>query len=400
MFFQKKNYFCFLDIGSTKTACLICNIVNNKILPVSWSFVGTRGMRAGKIYDARELRSSILAAIYEAEQKISVHVDNVVVNLPNIECIQKTVVVSDYLSGKQVLKEDIKKLISQSQIQIDSSKNEVIHHFPVRFCLDDVTVVKNPEGLFADRIEAEINLVYTSLSYLVNVATILAGCHLKPEDFILNSYASALAVCREEEFNKLIVIDFGGDSISIVHFLDQTMNEISSVRIGSNNITKDIAAYFSISFQEAERIKTVYGDLLSNDESSLIHIKQFSSNITDEPNSIKKAMLNMIIRARIEEITELVSVRIAKLDFKNIIITGGGSKLNGLAEIFSSYFKCPVECRDVITKIGVEELERDPSFATLLGMATYVTKNKNMSAKSSVAINPIYKILNWLKENF
>lgn len=398
MLFQKKNNFCFLDIGSYKTSCLICNISKDKITPLSFSFVKTKGIKYGKIYDASELKTSILSSVYEAEQNTITNIDNVIISLPSVECFQKQVVVKDVLFGKQVLKEDIKKLINKSLTEIDSSKNEIIHFFPLRYCLDEVTVVKNPENLFADSIEAEVSLIYTSLAYLINLATILAECHLKPEDFILNSYASALAV--DSNLNQVLIIDLGGDTTTFSYFEEKALVKMGYVKLGGNNITRDIANYFAINMEEAERLKTVYGDLLNRNDETLIAIKQFSTSIENEPNSIKRAMLNNIISARVEEIIEYIFTKTKLFRYKKIILTGGGAKLAGIASYFEDYFNKPTEIKSSIYSVGIKEIEDDPSFSSLIGLVNFFSKRDITQGKNTISKNPLYKILNWLKNNF
>lgn len=400
MLLEKKNIFCFLDIGTFKTACLICSFKQKKMTPLALSFVKTKGMRRGKIYDASELRNTILTAVYDAEQKASVNVESVFLSVPAGEVAQKNVVVNDVLFGKQVLKEDIKKLVNKAFIEIDSSKNEIIHFFPLRFCLDEVTIVKSPENLFADKIEAEVNLIHAPLAYLVNMATILAGCHLKPEDFVLNVYASSIAVCTKEELNKILVVDIGGETTSSAYFEDGNLVGVSMVPMGGVNITKDIAAVFSINSAEAERLKTVFGDLLGHNDGELVKIKQFSNKSSDEPNTIKKSFLNKVIVARIEEIIEHIKKQTAKLPYDKIIITGGGGKLAGIEACFTKQLGKYAQVRFPKYNTEIKELNKDPSFSTLVGLAEYMIRFDSSASKTLITKGPIGKIIRWLKENF
>ncbi|MEQ9115252.1 MAG: cell division protein FtsA [Rickettsiales bacterium] len=398
MLFEKKNNFCFVDVGSYKTVCLICRINGTRAHYLSSGIVKTRGIKRGKINDAGELKASILAAVFEAEQAASVNVDEVVISISSTECFEKKAIVRDYLFGKQVSKGDIKKLVNKSLSELDSSKHEVIHNFSNRFCLDDITVVKNPENLFADSIEAEVYMVYSNISHLVNVATILAGCHLKPLEFVLDVYASSLAVLPDGA-NKSLVIDIGGDSTKYGFFDDGALSNSGTILIGGSNITKDIAAFFSTSFEEAERLKTVYGDLLSLSDNKLVPIKQALNPKEGASNSIKGYDLNQVILARLEELAEIVQKKVSHLKFSTIYLTGGGAKIPGTAKLFENVVKKRVEVCDSKFSVGNSKVEKDPTYFTAIGLVKCFLFDRAASGVS-LATNPLLKILNWLKANF
>ena len=398
MLFEKKNNFCFIDVGSYKTICLICNISEDSISYLSSSIVKTRGIKNGRIYDAREVKSSILAAVYEAEKSGSVNVDEVVASVSSNECQSKRVVVRDYLFGRQVTAEDTRRLVNKSLSEIDSSKFEVIHCFPKRFCLDDLTIVKNPENLFADSVEAEICMFYSNISYLVNLATILAGCHLKPLDFVLDIYAASITVLPESA-NKSLVIDIGGDLTKYAYFEDGVLNKCGYIPLGGNQVTKDIASFFSTSYEEAERLKTVHGDLLSFSDDKLVSIKQFSDLTNLEPNSIKRSDLNQVIASRLEELVEILHKKTQGIAYSRVYLTGGGTKLPGISGIFEKMIRKPVEIGNIKFKIGNPNIEKDLGYATVVGLAKCFFISRRQT-KLTVSTSPFVKIFNWLKTNF
>ena len=127
MLFQKKNNFCFLDIGSYKTACFLCSIENKSVSILSKSIRKTQGYVKGDIVCYKSLRETILSAIVEAEKNANTTVEKVVVSMPAIKTYKKTAVVEGALMGRQVLKDDIRRLINKSLSQIDSAKKEIIH---------------------------------------------------------------------------------------------------------------------------------------------------------------------------------------------------------------------------------------------------------------------------------
>ena len=97
--------------------------------------------------------------------------------------------------------------------------------------------------------------------------------------------------------------------------------------IGSKNITNDIARGISTTKESAERLKTLYGSVLSSpsDEYEIIEVPIISSE-DNQFKQINRSIINAIIKPRVEETLELIwhklkDYNLHKKQIKNLILT-------------------------------------------------------------------------------
>jgi cell division protein FtsA len=398
MFSESGKSFCVIDIGDTKISSLVCQVTDDGGLqPLGYAFVASKGVKSGIITDAHDLRKAVASCVYFAEQKAGVTIDSAVVNIPNCLASQKIIEVSEFIGGRQIGKNDVKKINAKAIRNIDHTQYEVIHSFALQYVLDGSTILKNPEGMFAEEVYAKINLIFVETSLLVNIASIVASCHLKLEAFVLASHASSYYILNKlKSTENFLFLDIGGGSTNFAYYANNSIVNFGNVNMGGINVTKDIANYFALSMNDAERIKVIYGDLLLTNSGELISAKQYSNSQSTEPNSIKRGVLNQVIMARMEEILEKLKTKVSTYDFKKIIILGGGVLLSGSKMTISNFFrKITLDLEDVTTD------DDDNKFpAMLVGMALVYMDMLKQSTSGNYSKNPIKKLLGWLKENF
>ncbi len=407
---KNSNLITIVDVGDTKIVCLIAKASHTgEISIIGAGHQISEGYRSGSIVDMKALRSSIVAAIYAAEQMASISVDSVMVNLSS--SLTKSFVSQSQVNllGRQILNSDIRRLINLSLDKVDHSKEEIVYFSPLNYAVDNFKNIQNPEFMFANSVKINTCITTIPSNVLVNFASCFAGCHIKIADFVLTSYASAIACVLKDEMTRgALLIDIGGGSTSFCVFEDERLLLDCTISIGGKNITKDIANFFSINTAEAERIKAIYGSAVNSyvDEDKTILIKQFSEDLNQEPNSIKNSLLNEVIIARVEEIFELVKKSVLKHGFKNIskkavIITGGTSQLPCIVEVASKVINA--KARLGLPRISMIDTNytRDPAFSTGIGMIKYYymseyQKQKHINKNASV----FSKIIAWLQRNF
>ena len=133
-------------------------------------------------------------------------------------------------------------------------------------------------------------------------------------------------------------MDLGASSSSIAVFENGKVIFLDAVGVGGNNITNDIARGIPTDIENAERLKTLYGSVISSpsDEFELIEVP---SQVTESSNfrQINRNKINTIIKARVEETLELVWQKLKEYNLhrkqiKNVILTGGASSLEGITE--------------------------------------------------------------------
>jgi cell division protein FtsA len=87
--------------------------------------------------------------------------------------------------------------------------------------------------------------------------------------------------------------------------------------VGGHNITMDIARGLNTRISAAERIKAIYGSVLTggSDERDMITVPSVGDDDREPPQFISRAQLVRIIKPRAEEILELARDRLASSPF-------------------------------------------------------------------------------------
>ena len=105
------------------------------------------------------------------------------------------------------------------------------------------------------------------------------------------------------------------------------------------DITNDIACAFAVQRRDAERLKCFYGSAMTSprDNHEMIEATQIGAEPGAEPMKITRAQLMMVIRQRIEELTNEVEAALKGLGFtgpvgRQVVLTGGGAELKNIAD--------------------------------------------------------------------
>jgi cell division protein FtsA len=145
--------------------------------------------------------------------------------------------------------------------------------------------------------------------------------------------------------------------------------------VGGDHFTNDVAVGLRTPLVEAEKIKKLFGNTISNKvpEANEIEVPA----VGDRPSRLMpQRFLAEILEPRATELCELLRdhlqhAGVLELCTAGIVLTGGGARLNGLPEIFERIFQRPIRLAGpgAIAKMPAQLAE--PEFATAIGLAMY-----------------------------
>src|ERR1700676_4493476 len=124
----------------------------------------------------------------------------------------------------------------------------------------------------------------------------------------------------------------GIQSSDLVIYDGDAMLLAASVPVWGDHLTRDIAAVFKVTYEDAECLKQQYGCALLGltADSSLIEVPSPEGR---PPREARRSELNEILEARAEELfhyvrAELQRVGMERSLLEGIVIAGGGALLN------------------------------------------------------------------------
>lgn len=393
-----------LDIGSSKIIGLAAYIDKKgeaKIL--SQTIHHSNGIKSGLITDLKAAENSILGAIYPLEKDCEKNIKQVTVSLSGAGTKSYFLTRKIKLSNQQVTKEDVKKLIQKALAEFKIKDQEIIHYFPLEFCVDDNHSIEDPVGMFAKELSCQLHIIAVNSGLIMNLTNCLARCQIEINNVVLSIYAASIACLFDDEMNLgSLIIDIGARTTSFCVFYSGKLIYTGHVTIGSDHITSDIAKIFSISLFAAEKLKVLYGSAAHTtfDKNNPIVIDDVESDHNYNPNlTITSKQLSEVIQARVEEILLQIKEQYDKAEVdhliaRRLIITGGGSMLRGIKELATNIFEKQVRIAKPLIVPGFTEDHNPAMYSTAIGMVkNYAIKQQ----KKYYEINPTEKEFSWLK---
>lgn len=385
--FNRQTLIAALDIGSSKVCCVIARVSRDqKISIAGYGYNASKGIKNGMITDIKQATFSICDAVEAAEQMANERVERVIVNISGdkIKSSIKRAAIG-LNKTKPITEVEITKVINKGITRINVENNELIHCLPTGYRLDFGEETTDPRNLFGENLSVDVLLGMVPEIMFRNTKTVLDNSNLEIVGKVLSPYASGLA-CLVDDEKELgaTVIDIGGGTTSIASFQHGHPVYFSSIGVGGNNVTNDIAWGLTTSFTHAERLKNLHGCafLTSQDKNETINVYPVGEEDDSLIKQVPKSDLIKIIVPRIEETFELVNAKLTEEGLKDInshriVLTGGGSQLSGIREVASMILDKQVRLgrpRNIgnILDISNYPVLQSPSFSTVIGLILYV----------------------------
>lgn len=411
----KPSTVAVLDLGTSKIACFIATISTEGVIKITG--IGhqlSKGIRAGQIVDMKEAESAVCAAVAAAEKMAGTNIEKAYVNLSGsaIESVQLDSTID--LGSQEITSRDMYRLLMQGYEEGQSDDHQVIHSFPLEYSIDKQKGVKEPRGMYGNKLGAHLHIIRAQQSAILNLVQCMARAHLDVEGFISSPYASGLA-CLNDDDRKLgaLIIDMGAGHTSFAVFAGNEPIYADSIPVGGAHITNDLAVGLSTSIASAERIKTLYGNVINSprDEHEMLDIEQSSEHGPGtETVHIRRSTLVEIIQPRVEETFEMVKKRLHAAGFgyasSRLIITGGASQLAGIRQFAGHVLGLRALQGIPLSIEGNAESTNTPAFSTCAGMLYHVLRQRQLeeeglayTQKRSLRL-AVIRMSQWLKENF
>lgn len=411
--FGKISTIAALDIGSSKVCCVIAKLSKDKrINVVGYGYNASRGIKNGVVTDIGQATIAVGNAVQDAEQMANERIDRIIVSIGGEKIRSSLKTVSIQLNKNRPINDaDLEKVYQKGTAKVNVGEYSLIHCIHNGYRLDEGELLKDPHNLFADELSINILLGLIPEHICKNVNTVIENAHLEVSGRVFDSYASGLACLVDDEKEMgATVIDMGGGTTSITSFRNGHPIYFSSIPVGGNNVTNDIAYGLTTSFSHAERLKTLHGCAFLTQQDSIDTINVYP--VGEEDDSCIKQMprseLIGIISPRIEETFEMVNRKLYEAGLINdsshrVVLTGGASQLSGVVDVAAMVLDKQVRLGRPKNVLNLPDNLYAPSFATCVGMLLFDANYSERRPKKIISkpINSgngiIDNIAMWLK---
>src|ERR1700722_7374373 len=289
-----------LDIGTSKIACMIARLKpsppndalrgrSHAVELIGYSQIQSHGVKAGAVVDLAQCEQAVRQAVALAERMAKVRVESVLLSVSGGRLQGQLIEAAADIRGGALTSADVDRVPSPGMRHATGEGRTVLHALPVGYALDGVKGIRDPRGMVARQFGVDMNVVTADSTAAKNLMLVVERCHLNVEAMAASPYVAGLSVLTDDE------ADLGA----------------AVVEMGAGTTT--IATYAGGRIADAERIKTLYGTVLTggSDARELMSVPSAGDNERDVPQVVSRATIANIVRHRAEEIFEMVRDRLA-----------------------------------------------------------------------------------------
>ena len=261
---EKKDAIISLDLGTNSIHGVIAQINNeNKIEILSADTYNSDGVKNGVISDINAAEFTVRKFLSKAEEEFKVE------NIDMLCAVRGALIEVTTANTRLKINEDEGGVVTENTIseilerleetnKIPDTK-EIIDIIPQQYKIDE-QVVTNPIRMSGKYLELTALMIYGTQNNMSSIKQATGGYKLK---YGYSSIADTL-VSNDDKDLGCILVDIGGMTTGIVVYVEGKIKYSFELNLGSDNITRDIAAKLKITKKEATRIKEDYGYILED----------------------------------------------------------------------------------------------------------------------------------------
>ena len=409
---QDKKLIVGLDIGTSKVVAIVGEIgLDGSIEIIGIGSNPSKGMKKGVVVNIESTVLSIQRAVEEAELMAGCQIHSVYVGIAgsHIRSLNSHGIVA--IKDKEVYRADLERVIDAAQAVAIPADQKILHILPQEYIIDNQEGIKEPLGMSGVRLEAKVHLVTCAVNAAQNIEKCIRRCGLEVEEIILEQLASSYSVLTDDERELgVCMVDIGGGTTDIAIFTEGSIRHTGVIPIAGDQVTNDIAMALRTPTQHAEEIKIKYACALTQLAGADDTIKVPS--VGDRPpRDLSRQSLAEVVEPRYDELFTLVQAELRRSGYEDlvpagIVLTGGTAKMEGVVELAEEIFHMPVRVGYPQTVRGLNDIVRNPIYATSVGLLQYGNMHRpenisGSSAKPGSSSEGFWgRIKAWLQSNF
>ncbi|MEM6935979.1 MAG: cell division protein FtsA, partial [Pseudomonadota bacterium] len=337
-----------LDIGTSKIVAIVGEVApDGEVEVVGLGSHESRGLKRGVVVDIESTVQSIQRAVEEAELMAGCEIRSVFAGISgsHIASLNSHGIVA--IRDQEVTEGDVERVLDAARAVAVPADQRIIHVLPQDYIIDGQEGIRHPVSMSGVRLEARVHVVTGSATAAQNISKCVARCGLQVDDLILQQLASSYAVLTDDELDLgTCLVDIGAGTTDMAIFTQGAIRHTAVLPVAGDQVTNDIAVALRTPTQHAEDIKIRYACALRQLASAEETIQVPS--VGDRPSRrLARQTLAEVVEPRYEELFSLVNNEIKRSGFAEmipagVVLTGGASKMEGVADLAEEVFHMPV----------------------------------------------------------
>lgn len=394
---QSEHLLTAIDVGSAKTVAVVAEVTDGGLRYRGHGIAESRGSRRGLIVDLDKAVASVQRAVEQAENVASAPVERAVVGVagPHVRGFNSQGGITIGSRPRDITREDIRQVIDRARAVTLPPDREILHVMPQDFIVDDQHGIHDPEGMPGTKLEARVHLITGATVAAQNVVTVLNLAGVEVEDRAFEARASADAVLKQDERELgVCIMDIGAGSSDLMVVHEGVVVHTGVIPIGGYHFTNDLAVGLCTPVNDAEQIKRNFGCAVVTriPEANEIEVPSVGDR---PPRMMGQRLVAEYIEPRARELFEMTRDHLRQagvidsagrgLCNTGFVLTGGGARMPGLADIIESVLHKPARVANPASLPKMPAELAEPEFSTVIGLLLYgylarMTRNKTSEA--------------------
>lgn len=416
-----------INIGSFRVSAMIAAVSEGGQIRILGS--GNRasnGIRRGLVIDMAAATHAVRDALEKAERMAGASVDKVWIGACGTGLSSEIRQIERIIGGRRIEQEDIELLLHDAKAMLAGDGGRVLHAEAAAYFLDGAHGVAHPQGLYADRLGVEVLVMMAEGAPIRNLREAVERAHLHVQGVVAAPLATGIA-CLSPEERELgaALVELGADVTTVAVHEGGMLRGLACIGRGSGDITDAIASAFNVRRFEAERLKCKHGTAIASrsDHREIIPITAAAQSgmaggdgaagvaiaggglAGGGRGEVIRADLVSVITRELAGLMDDVGRHLVAMGFahggdgpgnragsgagsgagvgreqagraRQVVITGGGAELAGLADYAQSVLGLPVRIGRPPPLAGLPEAHTTPGFATLAGIVCHAAAGR------------------------
>ena len=372
-----------IDLGTTK----VCTILGKKRPDGSIEIAGIgvapcSGLKRGLVADPEATTSAVMASVGAASKAAGMPIRQAYLGLTGSHVKSRNVWSKvDGFSGVSVVtQEDVRRALAVASEDAAEEGRDLLHVIPRSYALDGIYGVRNPLGMHAAEMYVQAHAILGDQHPIKTLQAAVQAAGIGISGLIVEPVGAAEAVLTDAEREEgVIMVDVGGGTTDIAVFYEGSIIHTAVLPIGGYQFTNDIAISFNATYEESERVKLRFASAVPDARTASEEFG-IESHSMDEPLIITRREIGQLMS---ERATELMRLMMKKLDephlkglrISQMVLTGGGVKLDGFQAIARYIFQGHVRTASPRGAVGLLSEHQDPQFSASVGMLLWSMRN-------------------------
>ncbi|HQW81024.1 MAG: cell division protein FtsA [Rhodanobacteraceae bacterium] len=380
-----------LDIGTSKVSAIVGEYAPGEgVEVIGIGTAASKGLKRGVVVDIESTVQAIQRAIEEAELMAGCEIRSVFASIAgsHIRSLNSQGVVA--IRNQEVMDDDVERVLDAARAVAIPADQRILHVQAQEYVLDEQEGIRHPVGMIGVRLEARVHVITGAQSASQNISKCVSRGSLKVDDLIPSQLASAMSVLTQDERDLgVCLVDIGAGTTDIAVYTQGAMRHTASIGIAGDQVTNDIAFAFRTPTPFAEEIKVKYACALAQlaRPEETIEVAMVGDRA---PRRLQRQLLADVVQKRYEEIFEMVQAELRRSGLEElvaagIVLTGGGSKMEGIVDLAEELFHMPVRVGVPQYVTGLGDVISNPVYATGVGLLLAGSKHPSLRTHSHPA---------------